>query len=102
VGVSQTLRRCTEGATYIFGRDAITLGVGPHSSFCVYFVLWYISFDWWMCVFVVLSLFSPEIGLAERLRNDIVLCRVGRKTVLTHSLATLEKLHVVIVVVTWN
>jgi len=32
VGVSQTLRRWTEGATY-FGRAAITLGIGPHSSF---------------------------------------------------------------------
>ena len=31
VGVSQTLRRWTEGATYI-GRAAITLGIGPHSS----------------------------------------------------------------------
>jgi len=31
VGVSQTLRRWTDGAT--FGRAAITLGIGPHSSF---------------------------------------------------------------------
>ena len=31
VGVSQTLRRWTEGATYI-RRAAITLGIGPHSS----------------------------------------------------------------------
>ena len=30
VGVSQTLRRSTEGATHIFGRAAITLGTGPH------------------------------------------------------------------------
>jgi len=29
VGVSQTLRRQTEGATYI-RRAAITLGIGPH------------------------------------------------------------------------
>jgi len=35
VGVSQTLRRWTQGATYIFGRVAITLGIGPHSSYCV-------------------------------------------------------------------
>ena len=28
-GVSETLRRWTEGATYI-GRAAITLGIGPH------------------------------------------------------------------------
>jgi len=34
VGVSQTLRRWTEGATPpIFGRTAITLGIGPQSSF---------------------------------------------------------------------
>jgi len=31
VGVSQILRRWTEGATYI-GQGAITLGIGPHSS----------------------------------------------------------------------
>ena len=31
VGVSKTLRRRIEGATYI--RQAITLGIGPHSSF---------------------------------------------------------------------
>jgi len=30
VGVSQTLRRWTEGTTYI--RQTITLGIGPHSS----------------------------------------------------------------------
>jgi len=30
-GVSQTLRRWTEGATCpTFGRAAITLGIGPH------------------------------------------------------------------------
>jgi len=28
----------------------------PFCFFCVYFVLWYISFDWWMHAFVVLSL----------------------------------------------
>ena len=33
VGVSQTLRRWTEGATYM-RRVAITLGIGPHSSWC--------------------------------------------------------------------
>jgi len=34
VGVSQTLRSWTEGATYIiYGRTAITLGIGPNSSF---------------------------------------------------------------------
>jgi len=32
VGVSQTLRRWTEGAAPIFGRATITLGIGPHSS----------------------------------------------------------------------
>jgi len=31
VGVNQT-GHWTEGATYIFGRAAITLGIGPHSS----------------------------------------------------------------------
>ena len=31
VGVSQTLRRSAEGATYI--RQGITLGIGPHSSY---------------------------------------------------------------------
>jgi len=29
MGISQTLRRWTEGATYS-GRAAITLGIGPH------------------------------------------------------------------------
>jgi len=32
VGVSQTLCRWTEGATYI-RRETITLGIGPHSSY---------------------------------------------------------------------
>jgi len=32
VGVSQTLRRWTEGSTYI-RQAAITLGIGPHSSY---------------------------------------------------------------------
>ena len=32
VSVSQTLRRWTEGATYMFGRATITLGIGRHSS----------------------------------------------------------------------
>ena len=32
LGVSQTLRRLTEGAIYI-RRAAITLGIGPHSSY---------------------------------------------------------------------
>ena len=31
VSVSQTLRRRTEGATYV-GRATITWGIGPHSS----------------------------------------------------------------------
>jgi len=34
VSVSQTLRRWTEGATYIW-QAAITLGVGPHSSLVI-------------------------------------------------------------------
>ena len=34
VGVSQSLRRWTEDATY-FGREAITFGIGPHSSLVV-------------------------------------------------------------------
>jgi len=33
VGVSQTLRRWTDGAPPIFGRAAITLGIDPHCSF---------------------------------------------------------------------
>jgi len=37
VGVSQTLRCWTEGATYI-GRAAITLGIGPHSSYYYYYM----------------------------------------------------------------
>jgi len=40
VGVSQTLRRWTEGA--IFGRAAITLGIGPHSSYAIFCVLRYV------------------------------------------------------------
>jgi len=32
VRVSRNLRRWTEGAAYIFGRAATTLGIGPHSS----------------------------------------------------------------------
>jgi len=37
VGVSQTLWCWTEGATYIqHGGAAITLGIGPHSSYAVF------------------------------------------------------------------
>ena len=38
LGVSQTLRRWTEGATYI-RRAAITLGIGPHSSWKKMFLI---------------------------------------------------------------
>jgi len=38
VGVSQTLRRWTE-APPIFGRAAIRLGIGPHSSWCCFVVV---------------------------------------------------------------
>jgi len=37
VGVSQTLWRWTEGATYIW-QGAITLGIGPHFEFCCFFL----------------------------------------------------------------
>ena len=65
-GSSQTLLRGTRNgimelshrAPPIFGWAAITLGIGPHSS-CVYFVLWYISFDWRMSAFVVLGFVFP-------------------------------------------
>ena len=43
--------------------------------FCVYFLLRYISFDWWMHAFIVLGLVfsipSQEIGLGKRLRNNL-------------------------------
>jgi len=56
----------------------------------VYFMLLYISFDWWMCAFVVCVTFSfsipiQEIGLGAFLKW-LILCRVGRKTTI-HSLA---------------
>ena len=37
VRVSQTLQRWTDGAPPIFGRAAIMLGIGPHSSLAFYF-----------------------------------------------------------------
>jgi len=40
VDVSQTLRRWTEGATYIW-RAAITIGVGPHSSSYIHAEIYY-------------------------------------------------------------
>jgi len=44
VGVSQTLRRWTEGAPPILGRAAITLGIGPHSS--VFLNCWVLVMGW--------------------------------------------------------
>ena len=38
VGVSQTLRRRTEGAI-VFGRATITLGIGPQSSYNIDYVI---------------------------------------------------------------
>jgi len=43
VGVSQALRRSTEGATYI-RQAAITLGIGPHSSFSLFYVTVFLFF----------------------------------------------------------
>jgi len=54
LGISQTLRRWTEGAT--LGRAAITLGIGPHSSFVIVFpfltkrLAWGTSPEWPCCV----------------------------------------------------
>jgi len=39
VGVSQTLRRWTEEPP-VFGRVAITLGIGPHSSYLMFLIAW--------------------------------------------------------------
>ena len=44
VGVSQTLRRWTEDATYI-RQGGHHVGQWPTFLVCVYFVLYYISFD---------------------------------------------------------
>jgi len=52
-GVGQTLRcgtrngitQLSQRAPPIFGWVAVTFGIGPQSG-CVYFVLYYISFDW--------------------------------------------------------
>ena len=57
--------------------------------FLVYFVLLYISFDWWIRAFVVLGLVLPYQG--KRLARGTspkwrILCRVGRKT-LTRSIS---------------
>jgi len=38
VGVSQTLQRWTDGTTYIFGRAAITLGIGPNFYFRIFHI----------------------------------------------------------------
>ena len=55
--------------------------------FCVNFVLYYISFDWWMCAFVVLGLvfFPYQANQARRLAWETsskwqIFCLVGRKT----------------------
>ena len=37
----------------MFGRATIRLGIGPHSSFSVFFVLWYFSFIWFILFFIV-------------------------------------------------
>ena len=54
VDVSQTLRRWAEGATYIW-QGGHHVGHWP-IFLVVSFVLLYMSFDWWMCAFVVLGL----------------------------------------------
>ena len=78
---SAKLCNVEQRAPPIFGRATITLGIGAHSS-CVYFVL-YISFDWWICAFVVLGLVFPywakRLAWGTSLKWPI-LCQVGRKT----------------------
>ena len=69
VGVSQTLRRWTEGATYIRPGDH---HVGHWPTFLVGIILCY---SLCVCAFSVLDLASSvlcqEIGEEERLRNDL-------------------------------
>ena len=76
---SVTARHCSSGRQPNFaalnrGRHLYLAGrpsrrALAHISSCVYFVLLYISFDWWMCAFVgfgfSFSIPSQEIGLGD-------------------------------------
>jgi len=63
------------------------------SSLCLYCVVVVIHFFWlvnacFCCIrfhFFPYQAKSQEIGLGERLQNDLFLCWVGHKTLLTHS-----------------
>jgi len=68
VGVSQALRRWTEGAMYI-GRAAITLGIGPHSSIYSLFVLSCITDCFTVCCHIVNGLIKTLFVMAA-LRNS--------------------------------
>jgi len=59
-------------------------------GFCVYFVLQYMCFDWWMCAFVVLGFVFPCQAidwLRERLRNDLFCVEWDVKPQLSESSA---------------
>ena len=80
VGVSHTLRGWTERATYIRqGRHHV--GIGPHSSLCLFCVV--VHFFWSMnaCFCCVRFSFSiPSQGALETSLKWPILCRVGCKT----------------------
>jgi len=66
VGVSQTAalnRRQTtnkQTAPPIFGRAAITLSIGPHSSFCMHFKTVLFLFDLYCCIDLGISISEVE------------------------------------------
>ena len=84
VGISQTLRHWTEGATYIRQGGH---HVGHWPTFLVVFIL-YISFDWWMCAFVVLGFvfqYQAKKLTWETSLKWPILCRVGPVVMYCHS-----------------
>jgi len=77
VGVSQTLRRWTEGAIYIFGRAAITLGIGPHSR-------------WWLAVVCCSQRFDESTGVYHILDRHFTR-NLNAETVLTKGERSLSQ-----------
>jgi len=92
VGISESLRRHTRNgitelsqrAPPIFGWAAITLGISPHSSLCLYCVV--VHFFWlvnvcFCCVRFCFSIPSQETGSPKW----PILCWVGRKTLTSNQ-----------------
>jgi len=76
VGASQTLRHWAQGATYIFVKATITLGIGPHSS--------YLQFDWLVAT-------KPQTAAIVAIVSDVI--TISMSFAWKYSISCLTWLH---------